>query len=453
MLNFSKIQYLMQINELFQWIGVNAICAIICSFIDVFLFTHLFQVKGKEKNKIKVFILDVFIRFILLLLVEPPFFRALEIAVMIILFRIFLEKRIEKCIFGAIINAITIICTEAIFSRIFCIVFSNINTYIELMYNYRYKFAVVMSIAIIRILICLIVKYRKMNIYIPDDLSVKNRNMIIAISIIGVGLIYFSTVEMSLYINNLPFSIFILDTISLIVYFWIAMSNIIKMVQTEEKDKKIENLESYNKTLSIMYDSIRGFRHDYSNFLQALNGYAHADNIEGIKAMCKAATKECKDVNGMGILDPKVINNPAVYSIITNKYFLAEEQGITVDINIMINLKEVEICNYELCRILAILLDNAIEAAKKCEDKIINITFKKDTRCNRKLLIIENSYADKSIDVEKIFEKGYTSKTDTKSEHGLGLWNVRKILKNNTNLNLFTSKGELFSQQLEIYEH
>ena len=36
--------------------------------------------------------------------------------------------------------------------------------------------------------------------------------------------------------------------------------------------------------------------------------------------------------------------------------------------------------------------------------------------------------------------------------HGLGLWNVRRILKTCSNLNLFTSKGEMFSQQLEIYD-
>ena len=36
--------------------------------------------------------------------------------------------------------------------------------------------------------------------------------------------------------------------------------------------------------------------------------------------------------------------------------------------------------------------------------------------------------------------------------HGLGLWEVRKILNKNNNLNLFTSKdNKFFKQQLEIY--
>jgi len=35
---------------------------------------------------------------------------------------------------------------------------------------------------------------------------------------------------------------------------------------------------------------------------------------------------------------------------------------------------------------------------------------------------------------------------------GLGLWEIRKILKKHNNLNLFTSKDDkFFKQQLEIY--
>ena len=49
--------------------------------------------------------------------------------------------------------------------------------------------------------------------------------------------------------------------------------------------------------------------------------------------------------------------------------------------------------------------------------------------------------------------EGYTSKKDSDvKSHGLGLWEVRKVLKKNDNLNLFTTKtNDFFTQQLEIY--
>lgn len=96
-----------------------------------------------------------------------------------------------------------------------------------------------------------------------------------------------------------------------------------------------------------------------------------------------------------------------------------------------------------------ILMDNAIEAAKECDEKIINITIRKDLNVNRQLLIIENTYNNKDVDVEKIYEKGLSSKPNNT---GLGLWEVRKILKKHNNLNLYTTKNsKFFKQQFEIY--
>ena len=65
------------------------------------------------------------------------------------------------------------------------------------------------------------------------------------------------------------------------------------------------------------------------------------------------------------------------------------------------------------------------------------------------MLTIENTYNNKQICIDKIFEKDYTTKPHNT---GLGLWEVRKILKKNSNLNLYTTKNnDYFSQQLEIY--
>ena len=104
---------------------------------------------------------------------------------------------------------------------------------------------------------------------------------------------------------------------------------------------------------------------------------------------------------------------------------------------------------YEFARILGILLDNAIEASKDCDEKIINIVFRDDLKNNRQLIIVENTYQNKDVDLEKIFEKGISGK---ENHTGLGLWEIRKIVKKNSNVNLYTSKTDkFFSQQLELY--
>ncbi len=104
---------------------------------------------------------------------------------------------------------------------------------------------------------------------------------------------------------------------------------------------------------------------------------------------------------------------------------------------------------YEFARILGILLDNAIDAASICNEKILNIEFRNDAKNKRNIILIENTYNNKDVDIDQIFNKGITGK---ENHTGLGLWEVRQILKKNNNVNLYTDKNDkYFLQQLEIY--
>ena len=103
----------------------------------------------------------------------------------------------------------------------------------------------------------------------------------------------------------------------------------------------------------------------------------------------------------------------------------------------------------KILNVVNYLLRKTSQDKEKTHEKIINITFRNDTRNNRQIISIENTYPNKEIDTEKIFEKGVSEK---ENHTGLGLWEVRKIIKKNNNSNLFTSKTDkFFSQQLELY--
>ena len=144
-----------------------------------------------------------------------------------------------------------------------------------------------------------------------------------------------------------------------------------------------------------------------------------------------------------------MVNNDGIYNLLTKKYYEADSKDIKVNITFLLDLSKLNMKIYEFARILGILLDNAIEASSECKEKLINLTFREDSRNSRQLIIVENTYKNKDVDTEKIFEKGVSGK----EEHsGLGLWEVRKIVKKNKNINLFTTKNEkFFIQQLEIY--
>lgn len=148
-------------------------------------------------------------------------------------------------------------------------------------------------------------------------------------------------------------------------------------------------------------------------------------------------------------MDPDIINNPGVYNLITTKYNEALEKDIKVNLTVLLDLNDLHMKIYEFARILGILLDNAIDAASECNEKILNIVFRNEAKNNRNIILIENTYKDKDVDIEQIFNKGVSGK---QNHTGLGLWEIRQILKKNNNVNLYTNKNEkYFSQQLEIY--
>ena len=196
----------------------------------------------------------------------------------------------------------------------------------------------------------------------------------------------------------------------------------------------------------IIYNYIR---YDFSNILCTIGGYVQVKDMEGLTNYYSQIEKDVNKINNLGTLNPKVINNPAIFVLISSKYNRALELGIEMNINVFLDLNKLNMKIYEFTRILGILLDNALEAAKECEEKIINIEVRKDAKRNRQLVMIENTYLNKEIDMDKIFEKKYSTK---EGNSGLGLWEVRQILKRNNNLNLFTSKDDtFFKQQLEMY--
>lgn len=324
--------------------------------------------------------------------------------------------------------------------KLLCIVF-HYNSYIEIIELPIFRLILLTFISIIGFMIYFFSKHFKFDNIFNVPIEQKS-NLIIATDLFNlliVFLIFYNFFEISG--QNLLF-ILVLN-----LYFYFSISNIIHIFKTLYLKQNIENLKLCNSTILAMYDDTRAFKHDFHNIIQAIGGYVCSNDIEGLKKYYKQISKDCKNINNLSKLNPELINNPAIYNILANKYQLANNNNIQVNIDIMLDLNSLNMKIYELTRILGILLDNAIEASKECNKKYINISFKQDKQ--KQLLIIENTYNNKQISIDKIFEKDYTTKPNNT---GLGLWEVRKILRKNNNLNLYTTKNnDYFSQQLEIY--
>ncbi len=419
--------------------------------VTTLLFTSILNIKSNKQQKIIYILSFSVIAIISMYFVPTPYNTFINIIACPILVYFTFKTNFLKSIVSQFIPYVFFVIIGNLLLKIYLLVF-NISTNMTLNIPiYKISYSLIMYFVVY--IIYLLLKKFNINISLYKRLK-KNTNRALIINF-SLGFIAFAiqSYTMTLYSNYIPLYLTFATTSIFLVYFISSLYSLSRTAKLESTTKNLEEERLYNKTLTILYDNIRGFKHDFNNIVQAIGGYVSTNNMDGLKDYYSDLMADCQKVNNLAILNPELINNPAVYSLLTSKYHKATELGITMNFEVFLDLETLKIKTYDLSRILGILLDNAIEASSKCDEKIINITIRKDNKVNRQLFIIENTYSNKNVNTDRIFEKGYTSKTEEDGKnHGLGLWEVRKILKKNTNLNLFTTKNnKLFKQQLEIY--
>lgn len=272
----------------------------------------------------------------------------------------------------------------------------------------------------------------------------------IIISIMGIVIAIIEMLEMKTMLQENSNKYVFYNIISTISIFLISIYGIFSRREAIINKIKIDILEEKNKNLSEVNDYTRCFKHDFNNIIQAIDGYIMVNDMTALQKYFSGLLKECNCMNSMDLLNNKGTENPAIYGVLLNKYKRAEENNINMNIDIMVSLDKFKEKSYVLSRMIGILLDNAIEATSECEEKIVNVQFVKEEGKNRNLIIIENTYNNKNVDTNKIFEKNFTTK---EGNSGLGLWKIRDILSKDMDLDLYTTKdGVMFKQQLEIYK-
>ena len=275
----------------------------------------------------------------------------------------------------------------------------------------------------------------------------KNKILFICSILLGVLFTILQICLIIFYSQNGSIYISLFSILNIIIYIVIFLCVLPVFLNYKNCLTKITALIFHNENLQVLYDNVRAFKHDFANILQGIGGYLSLKNYSGLNDYFSGLVRDFGEINNLSVLNPDVINNPAIYNIIVSKYKLANSFGISMNLEVLLDLNKINLSSYELTRVLGILLNNAIEASKECDDKIINVIFRKNG--NRNEIVIENTYKNKYIDIDRIFEKNYSTK---KGNSGIGLWKVHQILSKNTNLDLFTSiQNNIFKQQLEVF--
>ena len=215
-----------------------------------------------------------------------------------------------------------------------------------------------------------------------------------------------------------------------------------------QKEIQLQNLSHYSQQVEGLYQEIRSFRHDYANILSSLKIGIDQKDINLVSQVYDGVLKNSGEkLKGkrFDVAHLRNINDLALKSLLLSK--LSEAQNLSVPVSLEIS-EQFSIKNMEqidFLTITSILLDNAIESAAEGG---IAVCFLEDTEWNKLVMIVKNSTLEREIELRDIFKRDNSSKGEGR---GIGLANVRRILKSYPNVCLkTTSKNYVFTQILEI---
>ncbi len=433
-------------NEIITKI-INTPTIFLEAWIGFLLFTSTLKIEYSNRQKYIYIILISASSLLIEYSIPSPFNIILNYIIMFLIIKIIFSLNMIKTVLSIFIPTIIIALIGILVLKPLLIIF-KISIYTA-QNTPIYQFIYLSLIYTISFFLIQIIQNRKIVLNIIDDLNFDTKKILLFNLLFTFFTITIQLCITAFYTDILPLMISILSFISLFAYFFINIYSLSKAINLQITSKNLENATNYNATLSYLYDNVKAFKHDFDNMVFIIGGYIQNNDLNGLKTYYKNFEKDCERVNELALLNPELINNSGIYNLLMSKYKKATDNNVEIHLEYFFDLTKLKMPIYDFSRILGILLDNALEAAKDSKEKQVNIMFRDSQRNNTQIISIENSYNNKDVDTSLIFEKGQTSK---ENHTGMGLWEVKQILNRNNNVNLITTKDKIyFKQTIEIY--
>lgn len=346
-------------------------------------------------------------------------YRVVQIFVVLTLVIFLVDDYIEKSLFvyGLLLPISVVILVWA----------SHINNYITIRQSATYLDTAVLRIIISAI--CFPFMYMLWKKYIVPVVKTDNRRQWRQAWIIPI---IFSIVSLAYCENNFEITYMRLNqviarftlSIGVVIVSVMQFSNMNteeKIVRAEEKAKRSKMLidmksEQYNM-ITEKIEKTRKSRHDIHHHINVVYQLAKENKIEQLIEYLEEYNKI------YSTKEPMVYcNNSTVDAILNHYILLAKDNGIEVQLNVALP-EELKIRDTDLCIVIGNLLENAIEASEKEENKRIKLRI---NRSNEYICMLVSNLYNGEI---KKGHSGYYSRKREFKDTGIGLSSVSAVVE------------------------
>lgn len=348
----------------------------------------------------------------------------------IITLRLIYKDELKKLFIGGLICYAIVLFAEIICARFIHLV--AITNAEELLEVPLYKLLISTLTIFVSLAFVYIEKIHKFLRKIIDILV--SRDFIIVMILIGLVILSLSFITFKNALNFTSLTYFILNIILFIIIIFAFFINVMTLHKTNKLEEREEILLNFMKKNEYLIDKDRINKHELLNDLLVLKSFKDKNSNECVEWLDTLIENH---KSGNSNMVKNIYKLPTgLKCVIYYKMHQMEQEEIKLVTNISSNtISKLDKIGgkifTKICKVLGILLDNAIEASKICDKKIISV----DIYDKENVIFIEiiNTADVKNINLKKINEKNYSSKGVNR---GYGLYIVKRIINNSSNFEL-----------------
>lgn len=192
--------------------------------------------------------------------------------------------------------------------------------------------------------------------------------------------------------------------------------------------KIIEEQNRYVEHIEALYNDLQKLQHDHKNLLSGMYLQVKERRMDEVEKYLTNALSATDENLQASLREQKQLGNVKIVevkSLLFTKMLWAKELGVRLNLEVINPVYSLSMEISDFIRVLGIALDNAIEAAAKIDEQaVVDVLLIQENGYVE--LLIQNPYVD-SIDTEKIWEMGYSTKGKNR---GIGLATYKEILDN-----------------------